>query len=280
MSWDGGWRPYVSVAQRREKAAREAKRFAQKGRTLSPIQIDGRGIAASFWGKAWCDNLESYSDYSNRLPRGRTYVRNGSVIDLHVAPGVVNALVMGSSLYRVCIKVVPLADTVWTKVRKECGGKISSLVELLQGRLSHSVMETVARRGEGLFPSPKDITLSCSCPDWAEMCKHVAAALYGVGVRLDQQPELLFHLRKVNHQDLIIEAGSAGALARGPARESSLASADLSTVFGIDLELTPVSTSEAKDPRAAKRTVTPTRKKPARIPRKPVKTVRTKMRRK
>ena len=250
MSWYGGWRPYVSVAQRRQKALKTAERLGKKGQALAPVQIRGRGIADTFWGQAWCRNLESYSDYSNRLPRGRTYVRNGSVIDLTVSPGLVQALVMGSELYRITATIAPLNKNLWEKIRRECGGKIASLLELLQGRLSQAVMETVSRKGEGLFPSPKEIKLNCSCPDWANMCKHVAATLYGVGARLDHKPELLFQLRKVDHQELIMDAGSAKSLTQGQPLDSSLARADLSSVFGIDIDTTaPPSPPPQKPPK-------------------------------
>src|SRR5665213_273756 len=98
MSWNSyGFRPYVPVAERRAKAARELAKLAKKhGQASSPVRLDGRKIASTFWGKAWCDNLEAYSDYANRLPRGRTYLRNGSVIDLRIEPGKVQALVCGS----------------------------------------------------------------------------------------------------------------------------------------------------------------------------------------
>ena len=158
--------------------------------------------------KAWCDNLERYSDYANRLPRGRTYVRNGSVIDLQVAPGVVSAMVSGSELYRIEVKVAAVPKPRWSAVCTDCAGAIDSLVELLQGRFSQGVMARICHEKTGLFPSPAEITFSCSCPDWASMCKHVAAVLYGIGARLDEQPDLLFALRKVDHQDLIAHAGT------------------------------------------------------------------------
>jgi uncharacterized Zn finger protein len=164
-----------------------------------PIQVAGPVIAATFWDKAWCDNLESHSDFENRLPRGRTYVRNGSVVDLRIETGKVTALVCGSNLYRISIIIHPLAVTRWNKIKGHCSGQIGSLVELLQGRLSHGVMEIVTGRELGLFPAPGEIELTCSCLDWAEMCKHVAATLYGVGCRLDREPELLFKLRGVDH---------------------------------------------------------------------------------
>lgn len=232
-----GFRPYVSVGARREKAKREMAKLAKTGRTISPVTIAGRKIAATFWGKAWCDNLESYSDFENRLPRGRTYVRNGSVCDLQIKPGKVTAQVCGSELYNITIKIKPLPPATWTSVRQACAGQIGSLVELLQGKLSKSVMEVVTRRDGGLFPKPAEIELNCSCPDWADMCKHVAAVLYGVGARLDQQPELLFTLRQVDHLELIAQAGDAASIAKSSAGGKKLiAAGDLADVFGVELE--------------------------------------------
>ena len=241
MGWGWGWRPYVSVAERRSRARREIALMKKKGKDISPIALAGRAIARTFWGKAWCENLESYSDFENRLPRGRTYVRNGSVMDLQIAPGVVTALVSGSELYRVEIKIRPLKQTTWKAIKSECAGKIDSLVELLQGKLSGGVMEIMTRRKGGLFPAPSEIALSCSCPDWAGMCKHVAASLYGVGARLDERPELLFVLRKVDHTALIGQAEAAKAMRRAASRRGGkvLAEDKLSDIFGIDLDARP-----------------------------------------
>jgi uncharacterized Zn finger protein len=228
------------VAQRRAKAAREMAKLAKKnGQTTAPVVLEGRQIAATFWGKAWCDNLESYSDYQNRLPRGRTYVRNGSVVDLQIAKGSVSARVSGSELYRIAIKIKPLAPSLWKAIQTECAGKIDSLMELLQGKLSAAVMQIVTRRERGLFPTPKEIDLDCSCPDWAELCKHVAAALYGVGARLDQNPGLLFLLRGVDPNDLISQASAAEAV-RQTTTAAGLApvmsESEVADVFGIELE--------------------------------------------
>lgn len=235
MSW-WGFKPYVSVAQRHANAKRHVAKLQKKGQTCTPIQIEGRTIACTFWGNAWCDNLESYSDFANRLPRGRTYVRNGSVIDLQINPGRVTALVSGSEVYEIDIKIKPIAPKVWGDVKLRCAGQIGSLVELLQGRLSKGVMEIVTAREVGLFPKPAEIELDCSCPDWADMCKHVAAVLYGVGAKLDEQPELLFTLRKVDHLELIAKAGDATALPSGkPSSRKRLATGALSDVFGIEL---------------------------------------------
>jgi uncharacterized Zn finger protein len=230
------FRPYVPVAERRRKAAREMEKLKRKGHAVSPVVIDGRTIARTFWGKSWCDNLERYSDFSNRLPRGRTYVRNGSIVDLQVAPGEVKALVSGSSIYKVAVKVSAVPEAHWHSICADCAGAIDSLVELLQGRFSKGVMERICHPKTGLFPAPAEIKFSCSCPDWASMCKHVAAVLYGIGARLDAQPELVFLLRDVDHQDLIAKAGSGVCLSKkGPSTERVLAGEGLSELFGLDM---------------------------------------------
>ncbi len=269
MGWGGGWgyRPYVPVAKRRANALREVRRMAAKGRQVSPVEIAGRAIASTFWGKAWCDNLESYSDFSNRLPRGRTYVRNGSVVDLQIEPGKITSMVSGSSLYRIAIKVRPLAAPRWKKLKQQCGAGIGTVVELLQGRLSTSVMSVVTSRDCGLFPAPAEIEMSCSCPDWAGMCKHIAATLYGVGNRLDHEPQLLFKLRQVDHLDLIAQAGQPAPKLKGAGRKT-IAKDQLADVFGIELE-TEGETGDAqqripaKSPRSKKAAATGTKKKKA-----------------
>ena len=259
MSWYS-FRPYVSVAERRRKAEAAAKKLAAKsGRALTPVRLAGRQIASTFWGKAWCDNLEAYSDYANRLPRGRTYVRNGSVIDLQISRGRVEALVQGSELYKIAIGFRPLAARRWNEFKARSAGKVINLLDLLQGRLSKDILADITARDTGLFPSPKEIDLDCSCPDWADMCKHVAAVLYGVGARLDDQPELFFTLRGVDMQELLTAASAtavapvAGAAVPGPA----LAGADLSEMFGVEIESTPApaptTTPAPKSPRPVKR---------------------------
>jgi uncharacterized Zn finger protein len=229
------WKPYMPAASRRRRADRTVAKLQKKGQTLSPVTAGRGAIATSFWGKAWCQNLERYSDYSNRLPRGRTYLRNGSVIDLKMGRGEVTAQVMGSSLYRIDISISEVVDTHWQAIARDCSRSIDTLVELLQGQLSTSVMERITRPGTGLFPSPKEIVFSCSCPDSAAMCKHVAATLYGIGARLDSEPELLFGLRKVDANELIAQAGEGGmTVQKQPAARRILDSSKLADVFGID----------------------------------------------
>ena len=230
------WQPYVPVAARRRQAARELAALRKKGHQASPVIVEGRAIARTFWGKAWCDNLERYSDFANRLPRGRTYVRNGSVVDLQIAPGAVTALVSGSEVYTIHVKVTGVTKPRWSAVCKDCAGAIDSLVELLQGRFSRSVMERICHEKTGLFPSPAEIVFTCSCPDMASMCKHVAAVLYGIGARLDENPDLLFTLRKVNGQDLVARAGKDLPRAgKRPAAGKVLETGDLSEIFGIEM---------------------------------------------
>jgi uncharacterized Zn finger protein len=235
MSWYE-WRPYVPVAERRRQAQKKLKRLKKKGQTVAPVMIEGRTIAKSFWGKSWCDNLERYSDFANRLPRGRTYVRNGSVVDLQIVKGEVLAFVAGSELYKIKIGVAPVKSSRWQSICRDCAGSIDSLVELLQGRLAKGVMDRVCREGDGLFPSPDEIELSCSCPDWADMCKHVAAALYGVGARLDQKPQLLFVLRGVDEGDLFAGSGEDISLSKAaPSAANVLDDSDVAALFGLEM---------------------------------------------
>jgi len=236
MSWYYGFRPYVSVAQRHANAAKAMAKLAKKGHNINPVKIQGRQIASTFWGKAWCENLEAYSDYANRLPRGRTYVRNGSVVDLQIKPGKVTARVSGSELYNIDIQIKPLAKSHWKTISSQCAGKIASVLELLQGRLSQGVMEIITHRQEGLFPKPTEISLDCSCPDSAYMCKHIAAALYGVGARLDEKPDLLFVLRQVDHVELIEKAAAGQVFAPAASGQKTIADGDLADVFGIEID--------------------------------------------
>lgn len=236
-----GWKEYVPAEERRLNAERAMGKMRAKGVHLQPVRIEGRSIARTFWGKAWCDHLEGFSDFENRLPRGRTYVRNGSVCHLEIRKGEIEAKVSGSSLYTVSIDISPLTGKAWKSILETCTGKVSSILDLLQGRLSAGVMAVVTDRENGMFPKPREIRMSCTCPDWAVMCKHVAAVLYGVGARLDQSPELLFLLRGVNHEELVnvkAEAAVATVLKGGTRRR--VAEKDLAEIFGLELEDEPI----------------------------------------
>src|SRR6266853_1446438 len=230
------WPSYVPVAEKRRQAERKLAKLKKQGQSVAPVKIEGRTIAKTFWGKSWCTNLERYSDYATRIPRGRSYVRNGSVLDLQVAKGEIVAMVAGSSLYKIKITIAPVKAARWTAICRDCAGAIDSLVELLQGRMAKGIMDRVCREGDGLFPSPEEIKLSCSCPDWADMCKHVAAALYGVGARLDEKPQLLFVLRGVDENELLANAGQDLALAKAaPGAARLLDDSDVAALFGLEM---------------------------------------------
>lgn len=235
----GGWAPYVPVAQRRAKALKQMEKLRKKGVVIEPVEIAGRTIASSFWGKGWCTHMESFGDYANRLPRGRTYVRNGSVCHLAITKGAVEATVSGSTLYTINITIGTFPDPSWSALKLRCTGKIGSLLELLQGRLSDEIMAVVTDRKNGLFPQPGEIKYKCNCPDSAGMCKHIAAVMYGIGARLDQRPEFLFLLRGVDHEQLIDADAAAAEITGGSSRRNrrrSLAGDSLENVFGVELE--------------------------------------------
>ena len=234
----GQWPKYVPVSKQRANAAYALSKLEKKGLNIEPVAVNGRKIAHTFWGKAWCSHLEKFSDYENRLPRGRTYVRNGSVCHLAISKGKVNAIVSGSSLYNINIDIKPLSEKKWNVLQKQCAGQIGSLLELLQGRFSDNVMAIVTDPQNGLFPLSSEIKLACDCPDWAEMCKHIAAVLYGIGARLDHQPELLFLLRNVDHETLITAELDIASATTGQGKGRRLAATDLSDMFGIEVDTT------------------------------------------
>jgi uncharacterized Zn finger protein len=236
VSYDfGDWAPYVTVAERRRDAARAAEKLRKKDPGVAPVTIEGSRIATSFWGKAWCDTIESFRDYEYRLERGRSYVRHGAVVDLRIAPGEVTARVNGSVLYRTKITITPTPPAKWRAICADCTGRIDSLVELLQGRFSKPVMERLCNQDSGLFPRPSEIKFSCSCLDHASMCKHVAAVLYGIGARLDHSPELLFRLRAVDETALFDLDAAQPRARKGPDAGKALAGDDLAALFGLDM---------------------------------------------
>ena len=208
-SWGRGWggfAPYVSVAELEAKAAQTAARIAKKEkRTLHGVTLAGRTIAKTFWGKAWCDNIESYRDYAYRLERGRKYVRCGSVIDLEIEKGYVQALVCGSrrNPYTVTVGIEEMPKQKWQALVDRMTGKISSLMALAAGKLPKELLADFCNAETGLFPKPREIDFSCSCPDGATCCKHVAAVLYAIGARLDNEPELFFTLRGVDPKSIV-----------------------------------------------------------------------------
>jgi uncharacterized Zn finger protein len=257
------WPEYISVAEKRRQAEKELAELRKKGQAAAPVVVQGQKIVKNFWGLSWCSNLERYSDFASRLPRGRSYVRNGCVIDLQIEKGKIKAKVSGSALYTVAITIAPVAAKHWRAICADCAGTIDSLVELLQGRLARNVMDRVCREGDGLFPAPGEIKLSCSCPDSAGMCKHVAATLYGVGARLDEAPQLLFALRGVDEGDLLAGAGQEAMMSKtAPDSRMVLAGNDVAALFGLDMADAPdVAAKPARQGRSAKQDAAPVTKR-------------------
>jgi uncharacterized Zn finger protein len=237
-----GFPEYIPVAEKRRRARESVEKLRKKNPDISPVIISGSKLTRTWWGKSWNANLERYSDYANRIGRGRSYVRHGAVLDLKITEGEINALVKGSAAkpYQVNISIQPLARDIWEALTNDCAGKIDSMQELLEGKFPKALSELFTAEGKGLFPAPKEISLKCSCPDWAIMCKHVAAVLYGVGARLDDDPSLFFVLRKVNINDLISETINKKArtlLEKSKAKSRRvIEDTDISDMFGIRME--------------------------------------------
>lgn len=243
MSFYGGFPAYVPVAERRKCAEESVKKLKKKNPDISPVVITGRTIAITWWGKSWNKNLESYADYANRIARGRSYVKNGAVLDLKITGGNISALVQGSGSkpYKVDISIKALPKNIWEDIVNQCLGKIESIEELIEGKFPKALADLFTVKGKGLFPSPNEIDLSCNCPDYATMCKHVAAVLYGVGARLDDEPELFFILRKVNINDFISEAinkKTQTLLEKSKVKgRRVIEETDMFDMFGIDMEV-------------------------------------------
>ncbi len=238
MAFENEWGEYVPAAKRRENALRAANKLTKKGQKLRPIHIESRNIATSFWGLAWCRNLEVYADWANRMPRGRSYARNGSIIDLQIETGRITSMVSGSSLYKIKISIDKLDAKKWEAIRKDCAQQVTSLLDLMRGKLPDVVLARITDTKAGMFPSPKELKFECSCPDYASMCKHVAATLYGVGHLLDTEPELFFKMRGVDQSELVSEAMGTQLTAADPLgldQQSDLAGEDLAEIFGINL---------------------------------------------
>jgi uncharacterized Zn finger protein len=232
--------PYIPVSEKKKKAESAINQLKKKNKNIKPVIISGNKIAKTWWGIAWIRNLERYADYSNRIGRGRSYVRHGAVLDIQVNAGNITALVQESrnKPYKVTISIKTLPKDVWKHIISTCEGQLGSLSELIEGKFPKALAELFTAKDKGLFPSPKQISFDCSCPDWAYMCKHVAAVLYGVGARLDEDPALFFLLRNIKVEKLISSAvaqKSEKLLKKGPVESKRIIhDSDISAVFGID----------------------------------------------
>lgn len=240
-----GYPPYVSVAEKKAQAEKKLRQLKKKNPGIEPVILQGNALAGTWWGKAWNKNLERYADYRNRIGRGKDYVRHGAVLDLKIEGGRVTALVQGTRVkpYEVAIRIQPINKANWDRIRKQCRDELPSLPDLLAGKFPKALADIFLAEGKGLFPTPREINFDCSCPDWASMCKHVAAALYGIGARLDEDPRLFFTMRQADTGELVAQAvqdKTGELLARANSKSSRvLDDADISGLFGIDLDVKP-----------------------------------------
>ena len=249
--YDDRYERRPTVAEQRQRAARHVAKQARRGRTLQPVPAtDARALVTTFWGKAWCAQLEAHADFASRLPRGRSYMKHGAVVDLCIEAGSIHAQVLGSELYQVKISIRALPATRWEAMVALCHGQVDSVMDLLEGSLSAAVMQTLTDPKQGILPTSREIAMDCSCPDGAAVCKHLAAVFYGVGSRLDVDPGQLFVLRKVDPARLMEGAGEALDGQLGDA--GGLQGADLAGLFGIDLDVSS-SSSPAPAPASAKK---------------------------
>lgn len=213
------------------------KREKSKGKELHPVIIQGRNIVKNWWGVAWCNNLERYADYESRIDRGKRYVRTGAVIDLKIEKGKILARVQGTrkAPYKTEIRISPLSEERCQQIISKCGRKLENVEELLAGRFPEEMKELFCGK-DGLFPTPREISFTCSCPDWALMCKHVAAVLYGVGARLDSDPMLFFNLRGIDVDhfiDVTLANKVESMLANINAPSRRIMEGDVSGLFGV-----------------------------------------------
>lgn len=237
MSWE--YYDYKPISKTKADSAKALEKLMKQNPNTSPVIIEGRKIANTWWGSAWNNNLESYADYSNRIGRGKSYVKSGMVLDLQIEAGVVTGLVLGSrkSPYHITVKIDKIPDKKWNKIVEQCSHKIASMAELVEGKFPNEFAELFLQQGQGLFPSLKEIRFDCSCPDWADMCKHVAAVLYGIGARFDNDPMLFFKLRDIDFTKLLKKSidEKIDCMLKNADKKSKrvIDDADISELFGV-----------------------------------------------
>ena len=222
----------------KDPAAQLAK-LRKKNPDIQPVILEGKNLAKSWWAKAWNKNLESYADYYSRIGRGRSYVRAGAVLDLLISPGLVTAIIQGSRTkpYDVSINIDPLSPLQWKAITEKCNRKFANIEELATGKFPTELEDLFTDLNSGLFPTPQDIHFYCTCPDWAYMCKHIAATLYGIGARFDQDPLLFFLLRDIDFSELIkktVDDKMAGLLKNADKKsERVIEDRDIAELFDV-----------------------------------------------
>ncbi|MDR2606513.1 MAG: SWIM zinc finger family protein [Oscillospiraceae bacterium] len=234
-----GYSEYVSVAGQKRAAQKQLEKLRKKNPNVTPVVIEGKRITATWWGNSWCDNFKRYADFQNRIQRGSAYCKNGFVLDLQIAEGEVSALVQGSNLYKLTISIDKLPDEKWQKIVIACAKRVENIAALTEGKFPKELADIFMRQGDGLFPAPNEIKFKCSCPDQYEkhMCKHIAAALYGIGNRLDSDPLLFFRLRGVDPSELIkksVEEKLQNLLANANKKSNrAIDDKDVARLFGL-----------------------------------------------
>lgn len=224
----------------RRKARESISSAKKKGRVYEPVTVRTKrgAISTSWWGNAWCENLERYADYASRIERGRAYVRSGAVVDLKIHDGHVEAKVQGrrKTPYKVEVRIGRLPEEKCQQIMNRCNQRISSMEKLVSGEFPEELKDVFTEEG-GLFPTPREISFNCSCPDWALMCKHVAAVLYGIGVRFDENPFYFFTLRGIDVDrfiDVALENRVEMMLQHADVKSDRiLDGADVTALFGV-----------------------------------------------
>lgn len=238
--WDTGDTFSQPTAEElRRKAKASSANAAKKELKYEPIlPFTRRSICTSWWGQAWCENLERYADFESRLGRGKRYVKNGTVLDLKIKKGKVEARVQGTrkTPYKVEIRISPLSEEKCGEIIDKCGRRIENMESLIRGEFPVELKDLFLAK-DGLFPSPREISFNCSCPDWALMCKHVAAVMYGIGVRLDENPFYFFELRGIDADRFInvaLESKVESMLSNADKKtDRVIDDADLTELFGV-----------------------------------------------
>ena len=229
---------YTSSAELKAKA----KKNIAKLKDAAPVCAhSARGpICLTWWGKEWCKNLESYAEYENRLPRGRRYVRAGGIIDLKIKDNVAKAKIQssGSGYYNVSVVFKKLRKEDMAKIVARSAQRIDNVDSLLKGDFPEDLKDLFTQEKPGLFPAPDEISFDCDCPDWTSMCKHVAAALYGVGIRIDESPKDFFALRGIDIENFlsgVVEDKVALMLKNVNVKSDRIITdGDMAEIFGID----------------------------------------------
>ncbi len=230
---------YETKAEKRRRIGEKLERLRKTDPNIAPLTIEGNTLAKSWWGKAWGKNLESYADYKSRLSRGKNYVKQGAILDLKIEEGKVNSKISGSGskIYDCEIHIERLSDERLKKILEHCQNKISTLDALLTGDFSEELLELFQDKSYGLFPSPDEISFRCDCPDVANICKHVAATLYAIGTKFDDDPMFFFELRQIESENLIqksVEKKLENMLEHvGKKTSRTMDASKISDVFGL-----------------------------------------------